>query len=540
MIETRSTDSFWDGILHDRIDHIGSAPSQQYSDATSIGALNEGKQILEDAKNTILNRYVDEQQAIRSVLKALSEHCKREAHAIAQSIATIDHHRMMCIPPEIMSQIFVLHAQRDSRGRLNAALTSTHVCRRWWQIGRTCPELWSHIDSRHSAALMAWMIKRSGAVPLSLAISEQAILDAPRLALVSRNLHRFGSLSLSVRIEAFNQPAPLLQLAPPLLTLKNHENWALVFPPEFLSGSAPNLRHVKLTTERCIPWQLGLFTHLTTLDVSGSEEISGVDPPSLGALLSALMRMPELETLILRRCVPPPIPSTTMGAHVDLSNLKRLEVEAPLTRCTCLLSQITINPSATLLLNLECSSVSREDVEEFFTVFPSHLYTTSTPVSQALRFMWRDSRHLNFKVDVWTVQQNTEVKTPQNASIKLVFDCKSTRPPTASPLDLVWACFVALASPQLYSFRLGGYIAGWDAEVWRRLARVAPDLRRIATEVQGTELLKALSPPDVPDPVLGDCPFPALTYLELRPPSGYCVPTPDGGDLCCQRSSLAL
>ncbi|KAF8880870.1 hypothetical protein BD779DRAFT_1038887 [Infundibulicybe gibba] len=524
MTEIRNTDDFWNGVLHDRIDHIGRVPSRQYSNAISIEAPDKGKQILEDA--------------MQDAPEALSEHVEREEHAIAQSIVTIHHHRnllvpVMGLPPEILSRILVFHAQIDSRGWLNAALTSTHVCRRWWQVGHTCPELWSHMDSRYSTELMAWMMERSGAVPLSLTIDDRAKVDVPALTLVSSSFHRFKWLDLNVPprgidtfFEIFSHPIPLLQQ----LTIKKCDNLDFAFPPEFLGGSAPNLRHMKLTTGCYIPWDSGLFVHLATLDVSGSEGFGGVTPPPLGMLLSALARMPELETLILRRCFPPPVPSTTAGAYIDLPKLRRLEVAAPLARCTCFLGEITINPSATVLLNIQCSHTSRENVEELFTVFSSCLYAASTPIAQALKFAWT---LCGLEVDVWTVQQNAKLKNSQNSHIKLDFSRTWTSSLGVSPLDLTWTCFAALASPQLRSFRmLGGHIAGWDAEVWRRLAHAAPNLRRIAagTEAQCTEFFKALSPPDVRDPVLADCPLPALSYLELEPPYGHQMPVRDGGE----------
>ncbi|KAF8880853.1 hypothetical protein BD779DRAFT_1038462 [Infundibulicybe gibba] len=480
-------------------------------------------------------RHAMEQLDLEGVLEALQGHLESEEYDISRSIATIHRHRnllvpVMRLPPEILSRIFVFHAQME-RGWLDAALTSTHVCKRWWQIGRACPELWSHIRSREcrSAAWMARMIKRSRMFPLSLTISSQA--DTEKMALVVNHMHRFKSLNLDVPpgdgsaiFEVFSQPVPLLQH----LTILSFGYSSFAFPPEFLGGSAPNLRHMKLNTRRRIPWDSGLFAHLVTLDVSGSENFGDATPLPLGTLLSALARMPELEILILHRCFPPPAPPATADARVDLPHLKRLDVLAPLVHCTCFIRWITIDASATVLLNIKCSSVSREDVEEFFMVFPSHLYTTSTSVAQALKFVWRDP--YNFKIDVWTGQQNTEFEDFQNANVNLVFDWESIRLRGVSPLDLTWTSFAALASPQLRSFRIwGSPIDGWDADVWRRLARVAPDLQRLATgmDVQSTELCKALSPPDAPDPAPADCCLPTLSYLELQPPRFHPIPTPD-------------
>ncbi|KAF8880876.1 hypothetical protein BD779DRAFT_1038952 [Infundibulicybe gibba] len=445
----------------------------------------------------------------------------------------------MRLPPEVLSRIFIFHAQMESTW-LNGALTSTHVCKQWWEIGRACPGLWSYINYGHcrSAAWMAEMIRRSRAILLSFSITRQVDLkvDAQKVVVVVDNMHRFESLELGVPsggdntvFEVLSKPIPPLQH----LTILNHGSAMFAFPPEFLSGSAPNLRYMKIITDGYIPWDSGLFAHLTSLNATTARVRADGDgnQPSLGILLSALARMPELETLILNRCLPPLTSSTTVNARVNLPKLKRLKVVAPLTCCTCFLRQITINHSATVHLTIRCSkpSVSREDVEELFAVFPSHLYTTSTPIAQALKFFWDDPHY--FEVDIWTVQQNTELGTFQNASIKLIFDWRSIHSRGVRPLDLTWACFAAFASPQLRSFHMsGGHIAGWDSEVWRRLARVAPNVQRIVaeTEAQCAELCKALSPPDMPNPVPADCCLPALSYLELEPTFNHLMPNQDG------------
>ncbi|KAF8880871.1 hypothetical protein BD779DRAFT_1473672 [Infundibulicybe gibba] len=228
-----------------------------------------------------------------------------------------------------------------------------------------------------------------------------------------------------------------------------------------------------------IPWDSGLFSNLVTLEVDGFRvESTDADSPSLDMLLSALTRMPGLELIILQYCLPPPTPVRTTHAYVDLPNLKRLEADY---------YQRQRNRGS----GFQGSNISKADVEEFFTIFPSCLHTALTPIAQALKFTW--GRYCGFVVEIWTTQQNTELR----------------------------------------SFRIStGHIAGWNAEVWRRLARLVPDLRRLAveTEVQYTEVCKALSPPDEPGAVPADCCFPALSYLELEPPFDRPPPTPDEGE----------
>ncbi|KAF8871828.1 hypothetical protein BD779DRAFT_1652743, partial [Infundibulicybe gibba] len=218
---------YWDDALDSRIDLIGNAPpAQEYSGVitSSIQALDKEKQVLQDAIDIINRRCSSEEQALREVLRTIHEHRACEKRVIDSSIATVHYHRnalipMARLPPEIMSRIFVFHAQLE-RKWLKAVLTSTRVCKRWRQIGLSCLELWSHIDYEdcRSVAWMDTIIKRSRSVPLSLVINGRADVGSGKMALVANNLHRFKSFDLQIwnantdrLLEALNKPVPLLR-----------------------------------------------------------------------------------------------------------------------------------------------------------------------------------------------------------------------------------------------------------------------------------------------------------------------------------------
>ncbi|KAF8870549.1 hypothetical protein BD779DRAFT_1680983 [Infundibulicybe gibba] len=527
---------YWDDALDSRINLIGNAPpAQEYSGAitSSIQALDKEKQVLQDAIDIIRGRCSSEEQALHDALHALHEHYTCEEHAIESSIAAIHYHRnalipMARLPPEVLSRIFVFHAQLEWKW-LRAVLTSTRVCKRWREIGLSCPALWSYIDYEdcRSVEWMATMIQRSCSVPLSLIINDRAKVDPRKTALVTNNLHRFKSLELLIRnqdtdsfLELFSKPASPVQH----LQISYFGPATFAFPAKFLGGSAPNLRHIKLTTNSHVPWTSGLFENLITLEVSGGER-RGPDTPSLEMLLSALARMPALETLILCDCFPQ-TPAAT-AAWVDLPNLKQLRVTGPLKDATCFLGKITTNASTAVRLRLRCLHVSKEDVEQLFMIFPSQLCTTALPTVRALKFAWQAC--FSFKVDVWTVQPDAKVTSSQNAKIKLVFNWDSPCTRGITSLDLTWTCFAALASPQLSSFRIMDHELEWDANIWRKVARVSPDLRRLApgSEARCVELCEALRPPDSQDLARSDCCFPALSYLELDVPYNCPMPTTD-------------
>ncbi|KAF8869966.1 hypothetical protein BD779DRAFT_1582781 [Infundibulicybe gibba] len=430
------------------------------------------------------------------------------------------------LPSEILSQIFILHAQLEQQW-LKSVLTVIHVCKRWWQIGLSCPRLWSHIDFEdcHSAAGMAAMFERSCSVPLSLSVSDRADMGSRGIALVVNNMHRVKLFDMSVWgenadsfFETFNKPVPLLQH----LNISYHGCETFAFPSEFLSGSAPNLRHIELTTGAYVPWTSGLFANLITLEINGSW-CNGPDPPSLEMLLSALAKMPALEILYLGSCLPQT--TSTTAAHVDLPNFRELVVRSPLRDATCFLKQITIDANAIVDLHLGYPYIS--DVKDFFTIFPSHLSTAASPTVRALKFTWiRSSR---FRVGVWTTQPDAQTTSFQH-KITLNFNWDPPYRRNVIPPDLPWICFTALASSQLSAFRISDVNIQWDVEVWRKVARVCPDLRKLApgSITQCIELCRALRPPDKQDLVLADCCFPALSYLELEIPYKHPMQTPDG------------
>ncbi|KAF8871572.1 hypothetical protein BD779DRAFT_457556 [Infundibulicybe gibba] len=360
------------------------------------------------------------------------------------------------------------------------------------------------------------MIERSHSAPLSLLGGHKIKWNEALMNLAANNMHRFKSIDLcraghntKSLFKIFSKSTPMLEH----LTLASdyYAERAVVipaFPQEFLGGCAPNLRHVKLSTSAHTPWDSGLFTNLTTLEVSGGR---GYDASlsSLEMLLVALTRMPGLEILILRESIPPCAGPTTRRIHANLPSLERMELRDSLDSCTNLLRQVIINTSTTLLLNLSYN-ITREEVDGFGEVFPPCPWATSTP-AKALEWKTRD-----FKIGAWSAQRGSEVTGSEN---------------TWTPLAMVWAPFITLVSPQLRSSRIPN-IAGWDVDCWRGFAHVAPELQSLTVgcAVQVVELCKALRPPNRPNLVPEDCCFPALSHLELAAYYAHAMSTPGGGE----------
>ncbi|KAF8880879.1 hypothetical protein BD779DRAFT_1039006 [Infundibulicybe gibba] len=171
-------------------------------------------------------------------------------------------------------------------------------------------------------------------------------------------------------------------------------------------------------------WSLWMFVDRVVMVSRARLRLEFCSPPWRGF---------RVGNLILRDCFPPPPPATY--AHVDLSNLKRLEVTVSLARCTCFLRQITIKcygHRGSRPHVLQCIREGYPRVLHSLPVQSLHGLSTRCPSAQ---FAWKKC---NFEVRAWTAQQNTEFKSPKNACIKLIFRWKHDHSRGISPLDLTW------------------------------------------------------------------------------------------------------
>ncbi|KAF4597903.1 hypothetical protein EYR38_006295 [Pleurotus pulmonarius] len=224
------------------------------------------------------------------------------------------------LPTELLTKIFCIleHSARDPWcDYLSEWVGVTHVCRTWRTAALDEPRLWANLV----LAPLKWvpeLLARSKSAPLGLRFGDGA-RSVPVLAQIFDTAvaspERIAYLEIDSHIPLlsyFTRPAPLLEL----LEIRAND----AFPPDFLGGWAPRLRHVK--SSRALPLQAGWLdgvvrleceqvhfeapwlAQLTTLELSEGwdalDAASGVvQRLNVDTLLSALENMPLLQRLSL-------------------------------------------------------------------------------------------------------------------------------------------------------------------------------------------------------------------------------------------------
>ncbi|KAF4606075.1 hypothetical protein EYR38_000120 [Pleurotus pulmonarius] len=221
------------------------------------------------------------------------------------------------LPAEVLSRIFGSLAYcRHGYSSPLQWIAATHVCHTWRNIALNEPSLWTDFTDVHPKWVRE-MFSRSKAAPLVLL--QPRPLDPPDIAFIFDHViefpERIGELRMSsdqAFLDRLIQPAPFLR------SLVIGE---VNFPPNFLGGFAPRLRHLVYLGN--LPLEASWLENLTGLESFGgvyleASYLSGLTSLQLGSgwsawdatsrrptritvdiLLSALENMPLLRSLNL-------------------------------------------------------------------------------------------------------------------------------------------------------------------------------------------------------------------------------------------------
>ncbi|KAF6744422.1 hypothetical protein DFP72DRAFT_1177014 [Ephemerocybe angulata] len=233
-----------------------------------------------------------------------------------------------CLPPEILSTVFLIVAERT---QLQLKLgyrpgpyvdmawlpCTTQVCRRWREIALSCPALWSHI-SFATPELTELMLLRSKNTPISVMFEVAGENGYPRhiLDALSQS-HRLKSIELQgsptdwgfgfTRTPRMNIAAILLHCSVSMPILESlrlrDQHWrGFKFPGGSFPDGAPALKYLEALGCEISSWRdLPLGTNLTTLHL---ETHPGAPRPTIEELHSCLDRVPSLLSLHLTSFLP--------------------------------------------------------------------------------------------------------------------------------------------------------------------------------------------------------------------------------------------
>jgi len=280
------------------------------------------------------------------------------------------------LPPEILSEIFLLNTSVDSSyGVKNAKILrdttryTSQVCRQWRFLVLENPVIWSRVIdfTRGSRLWIEELLRRASNCPLTL-VSRYRTLSSRMLARELEHFSQFGRYdgvftaeTWPLVLDKFQQPAPYLEE----LRLQGSSGAQHELPATIFSGNAPHLRQLWLQS-CCFDGDLPYLPQLTHLSVSQ------VNPPPQ-KWLDTLSRMKFLTNLELKGVNI----GTESHAAVHLPNLENITLTASLRECSAFLSSLILKPTCSMRVIAHSSRPGTDfEVTAGIIVQKLHLYST--------------------------------------------------------------------------------------------------------------------------------------------------------------------
>lgn len=297
------------------------------------------------------------------------------------------HSPSTALPPEILSEIFMLAAGIHAKGAAAAdsniptmrdLVRPSHVCKQWRSIALGCPTLWSFIDLRHPPEWVAELLARSKGAPLYVFVTGRKgksykSLDAKKwvketLGMVLMSLERIRDLKLVVTprlseaqevLKLLDGPAPLLE-ALAIVDMFSRTRVEEQASRLLRRAESRGLRRLHLKHCDTVSWEHIVLHNLTHLKVENHTRYMG-----LTEFLGALSRMPRLEELVVAGALTPGpgnTPALLFPTQIALPRLRSIQ-----------LLRGYVTASAHLLNNLATPSLSHMTVAlQQETVYETH------------------------------------------------------------------------------------------------------------------------------------------------------------------------
>ncbi|KAL0574587.1 hypothetical protein V5O48_007372 [Marasmius crinis-equi] len=321
---------------------------------------------------------------------------------LARETRQLQNHRNLLVPisilpTELLGKIFTFHVVQDlsegwdeRKSEHCKWINILHVCHHWRKIAHNTPSVWSSPDFRYPD-LAREMITLSSQAALNLEMRLDRLhaeTNKKRVEVLSAALQRLSRIDRLVleqgrqHFESLLQH-DLLQPAPVLRSLSfiNRSASQVFLPSSFLGGEAPLLSELRL--DGChIPWDSALLQNLVVLVMDIADHPS---PPTLEQVTTTLVRMPNLEILVLRDCSPELGPE---GSHdiIQTRRLRYLELSGEAAPCGELLNRLLI--SSDTRVNLQCAVA--DDIEKKLSSSFSELMKAAERTPKALFLRYDD------------------------------------------------------------------------------------------------------------------------------------------------------
>lgn len=301
--------------------------------------------------------------------------------------------RIFCLPPELLTEIFLHYAADIRHGspyypsssvygrdhRSKRWIRIAHVCHHWREVALSSPRLWSEF----TVDRLEWtqeMLTRSKRAPLHLTImAAHGASDALKLAMAE--LFRIGSLVFKMgSIENIASRLDLGSDAPLLKSLTVTATRPSFMPA--ISGSEilfdkinlPQLSHLELIDTR-ISWHNPIFkSTLTHLTFRSNDPLHDYQNTTLHCVLRALENMPALQRLELKGVLPSlsdDMPPLVDDLTIRLPQLRTLVLGA-LAKTSAFLLQHLVFP-ANVAIQLDCTDYRSSDISHLCPVLSTKL-----------------------------------------------------------------------------------------------------------------------------------------------------------------------
>lgn len=333
-------------------------------------------------------------------------------------------------PSEILSEIFLFVRGDQTEFDIDWIRSTSHVCQHWRDVALACPSLWTYIfPAPPGHRSVKELLERSKMAPLVI-----------RLTLGFLKLHHETSVALqsamehAPRIRELHIQAPASQMrkifpnsipidAPLLETLHLSNTNYLPDPdsvyklPQF--DGATRLRRLELC--KCnLHWPSPLLSELTHLKLDNLDIL-----PTMSQLLDALKKMPNLEILDLKDCLPTLLTDASNPQPPDrvvsLPCLSFLSLCSQVLECANVLNHLSYPSNALLRLQCKSRNMTATDISSLSPVLSKMRESIRQGIENPIRYLSIEQLHpMGLRLRTWTRSAETRSAKSEDSQLEIM------------------------------------------------------------------------------------------------------------------------